>query len=128
MKDYSRRKGDAALRLKVYSLIMNNEKEFGLDEQDAMKMSYYVSSTFIGLTENDNEIKTYVKLALEAIENDNKFKECMSKFDDNTPISAIKETVKEYKMNFVRINEMMKTLSHYDRYESIVERPNFIID
>lgn len=128
MKDYSRRKGDAALRLKVYSLIMNNEKEFGLDEQDAMKMSYYVSSTFIGLTENDDEIKTYVKLALEAIENDNKFKECISKFDDTTPLSTIKETVKEYKMNYVKINEMMKNISHYSSYSSIVEKPNFKID
>lgn len=128
MKDYSRRKGDAALRLKTYSLIMNNKKEFGLDEQEAMKMSYYVSSTYIGLTNNDDEIKTYVKLAIEAIENDNKFKECISKFDDTTKLSTIKEAVKEYKMNFVRINEMMKTISHYTRYESIVERPNFIVD
>lgn len=128
MKDYSRRKGNAALRLKIYSLIMNNEKEFGLDEQEAMKMSYYVSSTYIGLDSNENEIKTYIKLALEAIDNDNKFKEIVSKFTDETPLSTIKETVKEYKMNFVRINEMMKTLSHYDRYESIVERPNFIVD
>lgn len=128
MKNYSRKKGDAALRLKTYSLIMNNEKEFGLDEQEAMKMSYYVSSTYIGLDSNENEIKTYIKLALEAIDNDNKFKEIVSKFTDETPLSTIKETVKEYKMNFVRINEMMKTISHYTRYESIVERPNFIVD
>lgn len=128
MKDYSRRKGDATLRLKIYSLIMNNEKEFGLDEQEAMKMSYYVSSTYIGLDSNENEIKTYIKLALEAIDNDNKFKEIVSKFTDETPLSTIKETVKEYKMNFVRINEMMKTISHYTGYESIVERPNFIVD
>lgn len=128
MKNYSRRKGDAALRLKTYSLIMNNEKEFGLDEQEAMKMSYYVSSTYIGLDSNENEIKTYIKLALEAIDNDNKFKEIVSKFTDETPLSTIKKTVKEYKMNFVRINEMMKTISHYTRYESIVERPNFIVD
>lgn len=128
MKNYSRRKGDAALRLKTYSLIMNNEKEFGLDEQEAMKMSYYVSSTYIGLDSNENEINTYIKLALEAIDNDNKFKEIVSKFTDETPLSTIKETVKEYKMNFVRINEMMKTISHYTRYESIVERPNFIVD
>lgn len=128
MKNYSRRKGDAALRLKTYSLIMNNEKEFGLDEQEAMKMSYYVSSTYIGLDSNENEIKTYIKLALEAIDNDNKFKEIVSKFTDETPLSTIKEKVKEYKMNFVRINEMMKTISHYTGYESIVERPNFIVD
>lgn len=128
MKNYSRKKGDVDLRIKIYSLIINNEKEFGLDEQEAMKMSYYVSSTYIGLDSNENEIKTYIKLALEAIDNDNKFKEIVSKFTDETPLSTIKETVKEYKMNFVRINEMMKTISHNTRYESIVERPNFIVD
>ena len=122
MKDYKR-----DYRLEVYSIILNNNEEFKLDEQDALKMSYYVAgTTLIGL--NENEIKEYIKLALENIENDNKFKECIDSFTDETPLSLKRETVREYKMNFVRINEMMKNLSHYDRYESIVERPNFIID
>jgi hypothetical protein len=128
MKNFERKKGNTALRLRVYSILMNNKNEFELDEQEAMKMSYYVSSTFMGVEQNDDEIKSYVKLALEAIENDNKFKECIRKFDDTTPLSTIKETVKEYKINYVKINEKMKNISHYSSYSPIVEKPNFKID
>lgn len=128
MIDYSRRKGDAALRLRTYSLIMNNEKEFGLDEQEAMQMSYYVSSTYIGLKETDDEIMYYVRMALEMIDNDNKFKKNISKFDDNTQLSAIKETVNKYKKNFVEINKKMEAIAHSNKYSAVVEMPCLIID
>lgn len=129
MKNFTkRRNGDNQLRMKVYSILMNNKEELELDETKALELSYFVSVTYSGLDRDKNEIKNYVKLAIEMIENEKNFNECIKSFNDNTLLSKIKETVKQYQDIFFKLDAEMKKIAHYTNYESITEIPKFTID